>query len=795
MKFYKFLIISLFIILFSAGAVCAQDTNQSLSINEDTYEVLEITDMDVLSSDDNTFTDLFEDINDSDDSLNLSRDYKFNPDTDEKYIDGIFFENIKYELNGNYHVIDANGKSKIFEFVDSDIVVKNIIIKNSLNSAFRFNNCTVTTFNVTFINCSAQYMGGCVFAQNSIYKSYNDKFIDSYAEDGAAIFAYKCEAEIFDALFMSSSPIGWSLVKGDNSSIYVEDSVFANTTSEYATAIYNTGTTYAVNCGFINLFANKTAGAIGIKGGKYLLVQNCEFMNVSAFKDGGAIFFDNYIEGNRGTVLINRTVFSNCSADFGGACLQLGGYLNILFSKFSDNRANFNGGAVFASNSTVYVNEAIFENNKADFYDIGFNGGALYLDNGDGEIEHSDFICNSAYNGGAVYSYDNHYEISNSLFTNNTQNAIYSVFDDLNSFQKDNDFVNNNVSLDNVNFATYVDQEGKQIVLNPITVLGNASDDYFDLRDWGAVTPVKNQGSMGSCGAFGAAGAFESAFLKATGITIDISEDNVQNSLLKYSVYGKRSLSERGYVFSGLSYFLSWLGALPTEYDSYDELGKVSPVIFTEDSYHILDALIIPTLKSLSDIHLWKEALVNYGALTIFVSGANGGLAPYYNENTSAQYFNDGDGNHFVTLVGWNDTFSKDNFLITPPGDGAWICKNSWGSDWGDNGYFYVSYYDTSLFSQPSVAYIINNTVNYNKLYQLDVSGFDDFLSADSGSDIEFANTYYALDDDLISAVGTYFEDSCLDYTISVYVKDVEVYSQSGKSPYGGYHMHFRTGS
>lgn len=76
--------------------------------------------------------------------------------------------------------------------------------------------------------------------------------------------------------------------------------------------------------------------------------------------------------------------------------------------------------------------------------------------------------------------------------------------------------------------------------------------------------------------------------------------------------------------------------------------------------------------------------------------------------------------NHAVTIVGWDNSYSKDNFPegSQPEGDGAWIAKNSYGSadgtfpneyDWGDEGYFYISYYDRSLALAESFDYDIDS--------------------------------------------------------------------------------------
>ena len=93
---------------------------------------------------------------------------------------------------------------------------------------------------------------------------------------------------------------------------------------------------------------------------------------------------------------------------------------------------------------------------------------------------------------------------------------------------------NVNKVLNSVKYPYDVRYSGNRIVLNRTEIKGNASAEYFNLNDLGLVTPVRNQGSMGACWAFGAAGAFESAFLIATNITLDISENNIQNMGLKH---------------------------------------------------------------------------------------------------------------------------------------------------------------------------------------------------------------------------------------------------------------------
>ena len=138
---------------------------------------------------------------------------------------------------------------------------------------------------------------------------------------------------------------------------------------------------------------------------------------------------------------------------------------------------------------------------------------------------------------------------------------------------------------------------------------------------------------------------------------------------------------------------------------------------------------------------------------------------------------------HRVCIVGWDDNYSKHNFLITPPGDGAWIVKNSWGSDWGDGGYFYLSYYDTSMGKDAtSIAYVITNE-SYDRIYQHDIGGENYYHKKVSA----YFNRFVAEEDALITAVGTQFTKAGMEYAVAIAVNDIEMYTQKGNSKYGGY--------
>ena len=94
-----------------------------------------------------------------------------------------------------------------------------------------------------------------------------------------------------------------------------------------------------------------------------------------------------------------------------------------------------------------------------------------------------------------------------------------------------------------------------------------------------------------------------------------------------------------------------------------------------------------------------KQAVTDYGAVSIsYFTDSSYSTSKYFNSATAGYYCYDNTGhNHAVTIVGWDDNYSADNFVNKPEGDGAWIVRNSWGDYFGQGGYFYLSYYDVSI--------------------------------------------------------------------------------------------------
>ena len=784
-KYGKFIVHSfiLFVLLFSVAAISAADLNGSADNGMDVLKDSETAD--------SSFFYLSYEVENADSSLDFDNDYKYNDSTDRSYVNGVLLDKNNFVINGNNHVIDCGNNARAFNITGNSVVINNLIIKNAKypSGSAISTKSNLTLNNVTFINCSGNVTDdkGAIFAREVMLNVNNCKFIDNSGGEGASITAYGGSVEVVNSTFSSSSDnIIWGQIYLYKSNLSLLNSTFLNTTSRYATAVFAEDECRIVisQSKFKNLFASNTAGAIGVKHSYALLVTGCEFYNVSSSNNGGAIFAD--INGQQkaqdGTVMLINTTFEECRSGFGGAILQLAGDLIVNGSKFTNNSAEFEGGAIYTSYANVEITGSKFRNNTLS--DELSYGGACYFDMGVVTVVENIFENNLGLNVSTIFAYDVDLTLERNYFENPSNvTSIYTVYGTVEVIR--NDFTDDVCSFNNTNyFYNFENSANPFIIVNNTSLSFDEIPDKFDLRDYNWVTPVKNQGFMGACWAFGNLAALESSLLRYTNVTYSLSVNNMQNSMLQYSKYGRVTAVEGGRYYSAIAYLIDWLGVFPEEYDGYDELGKISSLYINPDDLHITNAVVIPARKNAEDNDLIKNALIKYGAVATS-HYADFDEEKYFNPVYSAQYYNGKeDTNHLVCIVGWDDNYSRGNFnpLNRPEHDGAWIVKNSWGTDWGDEGYFYVSYYDTSIATVPSVAYIINNDT-YCRIYQNEVGGIGDWAS-----DVKYyANKFVADENELIAAVGTFFEDAGSEYELMVAVNGVDVYSQKGVSKFGGY--------
>lgn len=741
----------------------------------------------VSANENNTFTDLQTAIDESGNEVNITRDYAYNNTADGKYGDGIVISNRELVINGNGYAFDGSDQARILLVNQCNLTVNNLILTNGLSqygSGIYAKNSNIILNNVTFKNMNSSQAGVCLINSGSLTIE-DSSFINTTSEKGSAVFGALADIKIKNSeIQKSSSNWGAVYLLGANANITNTD--FVNLSSNYASAVYATGSKVMIDKSkFTNLKSGKTAGAIGSKESKEFIIKNSEFSNISSDKNGGSLYFD-LVEN----VEISNSTFTQSYAEFGGAILQLEGKLSVENCNFTHNSALYDGGVIYTSYVNLKINNSNFANNYGLNDDNrGSNGGSLYLDMTNATINNSNFTNNfAAFNGGAIYTYDTSLSMNQSYFTNNSllnTTGIFSAFDK-NYTALNCNFTEDIISLNNTIYATIVDGSGITLTLVNNTLTLTNLPSRFDLRDFGWVSSVKNQGAIGACWTFGTCGSLESALLKAADTEYDFSENNVQNSMIKYSIYGNPIDNEGGSEFMSAGYLLSWLGMFPTGYDSYDELGKISPLISTNEDIHVQDMIFVHPRMNSTDNNQLKDALIKYGGLWVAYNAQQ--QAPYYNSKTAAQYYNGTkESNHAVLLVGWDDSYSKDNFLITPPGDGAFILKNSWGTSFGDEGYLYISYYDTQFVrDRPAIGVIVNNTVPYNKNYQIDITGMNKYENFNL-SQVYYANEFEALGNDLIAAVGTYFNSSGEKYEISIYVNDILKHTQRGTSAFGGF--------
>ena len=287
----------------------------------------------------------------------------------------------------------------------------------------------------------------------------------------------------------------------------------------------------------------------------------------------------------------------------------------------------------------------------------------------------------------------------------------------------------------------------------------------YDLRAEGWVSPVKNQSPYGTCWAHATYASLESALMKSAGLTLDFSENNLANLH-----GGDWDFDRGGNGDLASAYLLRWSGPVLESSDPYPNIGGSTAM---QAFRHVQNVYWILPKKVYMDNDGIKDALMKYGAL--YVSYYHD--AGWYNAATASYYFNivqkEDDGsranNHAVAIVGWDDDYPRSNFKVKPPANGAYLVKNSMGSAWGDEGYFYVSYFDESFAWNRLYAFSNAEPVsNYDAIYQHDTLGLVN--SAGWGERPTWgASIFTATNTSPIAAVGFYALVPETSYTIQIY--------------------------
>lgn len=267
----------------------------------------------------------------------------------------------------------------------------------------------------------------------------------------------------------------------------------------------------------------------------------------------------------------------------------------------------------------------------------------------------------------------------------------------------------------------------------------------FDMRERGRVSAVRNQGSYGTCWAFAATSALESSMLPEEEHLFSVDHMSMSNS---YNV----NQYDGGEYTIGMAYLAAWQGPVLEEDDPYGDGetdGELAAV------RHVQEMRIIDG-KNFEGI---KEAVFQYGGVqsslysTIRSSGSS---SEYYNKETSAYcYIGTKKPNHDVVIIGWDDNYPAANFNTPLEGDGAFICQNSWGGNFGEDGFFYVSYYDTNIGTHNVVYTRVEETGNYDNIYQSDLCGWVGKMGYDS-EEIYGANVFKAQKDEDVAAAAFY---------------------------------------
>lgn len=318
----------------------------------------------------------------------------------------------------------------------------------------------------------------------------------------------------------------------------------------------------------------------------------------------------------------------------------------------------------------------------------------------------------------------------------------------------------------------------------------------YDDRKQHEVTSIKNQNPYGDCWAFSAMAAAETNLLKSGFVkdpkAIDLSElqfayrfynrlndplGNTAGDANHSTSNGKLDFLDNGGNNWTSAFALSqWISPTdednaPYTHDDTTMLADIKKANAYHPTYVMKDAVFLPD----DDITSIKQAILNYGSVSAGIAVEK--MSVY------AKYFYDGSKrfDHAVTIVGYDDTISKNKFSIKPQHDGAWIVKNSWGTHANDAGYFYLSY-DQPVNAVVAYQYMAKDTYENNYFYD----GSAALSEYTTSGNMTVANVFEvqkgtSVSPEYVEAVSLALSGADTDYEVEVYTN-----LKDKQDPYSG---------
>lgn len=305
---------------------------------------------------------------------------------------------------------------------------------------------------------------------------------------------------------------------------------------------------------------------------------------------------------------------------------------------------------------------------------------------------------------------------------------------------------------------------------------------FYDSREAGYVTSVKNQLPHGTCWAFAALGAGESSLL-ARGMSDTVSTMDFSEYQLAYFFYhhaddafgnltgdmafpvSQDYLSVGGNNYYTLFELAAWYGASDEAKAPYENISVTSVLddsLAFDDVAHLQEAYIV-SMENMDEV---KKLIMNYGAVA---SAVYMNTYYYFNADQAALCQNATDkSNHAIMVIGWDDSFAVENFNANcrPDAPGAWLIKNSWGADIE---YFWVSYEDACLSGQDAFAFVMEPADNYDFNYQYDGTYGDSSYRVYSGNSMANVFTVKGRDTEQLEAVSVALKSDNVKYSVQIY--------------------------